>query len=140
MPAHVLLSGATGYIAAHTVATLLHAGYRVKGTVRDPGDAAGLAHLHALPGAAERLTLVAADLTGDAPFDAHVQDVDFVLHMASPYAVNVRDPRRDLLEPAVRGTESMLRACAAAPGVRRVVLYSVGHGSVVAGGVLGGAD
>ncbi|MEQ8231713.1 MAG: NAD-dependent epimerase/dehydratase family protein [Gammaproteobacteria bacterium] len=123
MTTHVLISGASGFIAAHTVAALLAAGHTVTGTVRRPDDSQSTAHLRALPGA-ERLRLVAADLEDPSAFDAHVADVDHVIHMASPFRMDVADARRDLLEPAVAGTHAMLRACARAPRVQRVVLTS----------------
>jgi dihydroflavonol-4-reductase len=121
---HVLVSGANGFVASHLVQQLLEAGHQVRGTVRDPRKADSVAHLRALPGARDRLELVAADLTQPNAFDAHVQGMDCVMHTASPYALDVADPQRDLVDPAVRGTESMLAACAAAPSVRRVVLTS----------------
>jgi dihydroflavonol-4-reductase len=122
MGQEVLVSGATGYIAGHVIKGLLATGHRVIGTVRDPADAARVAHLRALPGS-ERLSVVAADLMSPDPFGAHA-DVDAVLHLASPYAIDVRDPQRDLVDPAVKGTLAMLRAAAASPRVRRVVLTS----------------
>lgn len=118
----LLISGASGYIAAHVVEQALAAGHLVTGTVRNPDDAARVGHLRAMAGA-ERLRLVAADLTDRDPFTAHA-DVDAVLHLASPYSLNVRDPQRDLVDPAVQGTLSMLRAAAANPRVKRVVLTS----------------
>jgi len=117
-----LVSGASGFIASHVVEQALAAGHLVTGTVRDPGDGAKVGHLRAMPGA-ERLTLVAADLMAPDPFSAHM-DVDVVLHLASPYVINVRDPQRDLVDPAVQGTLSMLQAAAANPRVKRVVLTS----------------
>ncbi|WP_372840225.1 SDR family oxidoreductase [Phaeovulum sp.] len=118
----VLVSGATGFIAGHTIERLLAAGHEVVGTVRNPADEAKLAHFRTMPGA-ERLQLVAADLTDADPFSAYT-DVDTIMHMASPYRPNVADAQRDLVDPAVQGTLSMLRAAAAQPRVRRVVLTS----------------
>jgi dihydroflavonol-4-reductase len=118
----ILVSGASGFIAGHVIEQLLMRGHHVVGTVRDPAAQAKNAHLAALPGA-DRLRLVAADLTAPDPFTAHA-DVDAILHLASPYAIDVKDPRRDLVEPAVQGTLSMLRAANANPRVRRVVLTS----------------
>ncbi len=113
MPERVLISGGTGYIAGHTIMQLLEAGYHVTATVRDPQQIAALAYLRDLPGASGRLELVKANLLSDDPFSEHVANADFVLHMASPYAVTVKDPQRDLLEPALRGTVSMLEAWSA---------------------------
>jgi dihydroflavonol-4-reductase len=119
----VLVSGANGFIAAHAVEQLLERGDAVVGTVRDPRDSSKNQALLAMSGAAERLKLVAADLSAVDPFSAHM-DVDAVLHMASPYSLNVKDPQRDLVDPAVNGTLSLLRAAAASPRVRRIVLTS----------------
>lgn len=119
----ILVSGATGFIAGHTIERLLAAGHDVIGTVRDPENTDKTRHLTQMPGAAKRLKLVAADLTDDDPFGAHT-DVDVILHMASPYVLNVRDAQVDLVNPAVQGTLSMLKAAAKSPRVRRVVLTS----------------
>lgn len=119
----ILITGASGFIALHATEQALAAGHRVVGTVRDPNDAERTAALRALPGADERLTLVAADLLDPDPFSAHAQ-VDAILHMASPYALTVEDAERDLLAPAVAGTLAALRAAAASDRVKRVVLTS----------------
>jgi dihydroflavonol-4-reductase len=118
----VLVTGATGFIAAHTIADLLAQGYEVRGTVRSRANALREAALARLPGA-ERLELVEADLLDAASFEAPARGCDAVLHMASPYAINVKDPQRDLVDPAVKGTQAVLAAAAKA-GVRRVVLTS----------------
>ena len=120
----VLVSGATGFIASHAIERLLAQGHSVKGTVRDPKSTTKNAHVLAMPGAKERLTLVAADLNDADPFSAHVMDVDTIMHMASPYVINVKDPQRDLVDPAVNGTLSMLKAAAKSKTVKRVVLTS----------------
>ncbi len=59
--ARVLVTGATGFIASHTIADLLAHGYDVRGTVRSRERALREAALARIPGA-ERLELVEADL------------------------------------------------------------------------------
>jgi dihydroflavonol-4-reductase len=49
-----------------------------------------------------------------------------VLHTASPYQIDVGDPQRDLVDPAVNGTLSVLQSCLEDGSVRRVVLTSSG--------------
>lgn len=119
----VFVSGATGFIASHTIRQLLAEGHRVRASVRSLKKQAEQAYLRELPGA-ERLELVEADLTTPGSFDPHVQGCDVVLHMASPYALDAKDPQKDLVDPAVLGTRTMLEACAKAPSVKRVVLTS----------------
>ncbi|MEQ9434234.1 MAG: L-dopachrome tautomerase-related protein [Hyphomonas sp.] len=121
--AKILISGATGFIAGHTIERLLSAGHDIVGTVREPGQTEKVRHLLEMDGAAEHLTLVAADLTDPNAFAAHT-DVDVIFHMASPYIMNVKDPQRDLIEPALRGTLSMLEAAAKSNRVKRVILTS----------------
>ena len=38
----------------------------------------------------------------------------FVIHTASPFKMDASDVQRELIEPAVKGTESVLRAAAKA--------------------------
>jgi dihydroflavonol-4-reductase len=119
----VLVTGAMGFIASHTIADLLAHGYEVRGTVRSRQRALQEAALARLPGA-ERLSLVEADLLREGSFDEHAQDCDAIFHMASPYVVNVKDPQRELVDPAVNGTLNVLKAAAKAQSVKRVVLTS----------------
>ena len=120
----VLVTGATGYVAAEIVRQLLDAGYKVRGTTRDVARAREEGHLTGLAGADQRLELVEADLMEPGAFDGAVMGCEYVMHVASPYVIDVDDPQRDLVDPAVDGTRSVLAAAAAAGTVRRVVLTS----------------
>jgi dihydroflavonol-4-reductase len=120
----VCVTGAAGFIASRIVEQLLAQGYRVRGTVRSLRKEKDLAHLRALPGAATRLELVEADLLDSSSFDAAVKGCTHVLHTASPYVLDARDPQRDLVDPAVQGTRNVLLACQRAGTVRRVVVTS----------------
>ena len=105
---------------------LLQTGYQVRGTVRDVSNESKSAFLRAMPGADERLELVNANLLDAASWTGVIDGCDYVMHVASPYAMTVDDPQRDLVDPAVQGTLNVLRAVdACEPCVtRRVVLTS----------------
>ena len=133
----VCVTGGSGYIASHIVKQLLEQGFRVRATVRDPGDAKVkfLLDIAAAANASDRLTLVKADLLDMGSFDEAVKDCDVVLHTASPFMINKSgDPHKLFIRPAVQGVENVLTACGKAPSVKRVVVTS----SVVA--VYGHAD
>ncbi|KAF0911434.1 hypothetical protein E2562_008308 [Oryza meyeriana var. granulata] len=115
----VCVTGAAGYIASWLVKLLLERGYTVKGTVRNPDDPKN-AHLKALDGAAERLVLCKADLLDYDSISAAVDGCHGVFHTASP----VTDDPEQMVEPAVRGTEYVIKAAADAGTVRRVVFTS----------------
>ena len=118
----VCVTGASGFIASHLVKQLLDKGYHVKATVRS--DASKYPYLTSLAGADKRLELVKANLLDNGVFDSIVADCDAVLHTASPYIVNVKDPQKDLVDPAVKGTLNVLSSCAKSSSVKRVVLTS----------------
>ena len=122
--APVLVTGATGFVASRLVEQLLVRGYRVRGTVRSAKKPGDVDRLRQLPGAAERLELVEADLTVPGSFAAPAMGCEVVMHAASPYVINVKDPQRDLVNPAVQGTRDVLGAAVQAGSVRRVVLTS----------------
>ena len=72
---------------------------------------------------ADRLTVVAADLTKDDGWDAAVAGCDYVLHVASPLGGDTSRDASALIVPAREGTLRVLRAATNA-GVKRVVMTS----------------
>jgi len=118
--AAVCVTGAGGFVASWLVSELLQSGRLVRGTVRARSRAS---HLTSIAGSG-RLTLYEADLQSPGTFETPVDGAHTVFHTASPYVVDVADPQRDLVAPAVDGTLNVLQACAKAPSVRRVVLTS----------------
>ncbi len=118
----VCVTGASGFIASHIVSQLLAEGYRVRGTVRKSAE--HYPYLLQLPGAGERLELVEADLLRSESFLPAFRECAFVIHTASPYVINVRDPENDLVKPALEGTAAVMEAAAAAGTIKRIVLTS----------------
>jgi len=82
-----------------------------------------IAHLRQLNGS-ERIKFFEADLLKEGSFDALVADAEVVFHTASPYVLKVEDPQKQLVDPALKGTLNVLRACEKSTKVARVVLTS----------------
>lgn len=122
-----LVTGASGFVAAHLTRLLLEAGYTVHATVRSLGQTAKLRPLHALqqqfPG---RLALFEADLLKPGSFDAAMAGCAVVHHVASPFLLpeKITDGRRQMLEPALQGTRNVLGGVERTPSVQRVVMTS----------------
>jgi dihydroflavonol-4-reductase len=122
----VLVTGASGYVAGHCILRLLENDYRVRGTLRslrravevrgwltkergmDPGDA---------------LSFVEAELTNPKGWDAAMEGVRYLLHVASPIPPSTPKDPDDLILPAREGTLNVMRAAARAQ-VERVVQTS----------------
>ncbi len=118
----VCVTGASGFIGAHIVRELLERGYRVRGTVRKSPE--HYPFLLDLPGAKERLELYRADLLQAGAYDKAASGCEYVIHTASPYQINVKNPQQDLVDPAVIGTETVLESCMKANKVKRLILTS----------------
>ncbi|KAG0554497.1 hypothetical protein KC19_12G095500 [Ceratodon purpureus] len=121
----VCVTGGTGYIASSIIRKLLEKGFRVRTTVRNPDDKAKTGFLWELPGAMERLEVVRGDLMEDGSFDMAVEGVHTVFHAACPVFINPEgDPQVTMLDPALKGSMNVLKACAKAASVKRVVMTS----------------
>ncbi|CAL5402359.1 hypothetical protein CsSME_00025736 [Camellia sinensis var. sinensis] len=121
----VCVTGASGFIASWLIKRLLLSGYRVIGTVRDPGNNEKLGHLWRLEGAKERLELVRADLMEEGSFDDAIMGCHGVFHIASPVLGQPSsDPKAEILIPAIEGTLNILSSCKKNPSLKRVILTS----------------
>lgn len=120
----VLVTGITGFIAAEIAKQLLNRGYLVRGTTRDVARAREDGFITSLPGADQRLELVEADLDDPGAFDDAVESCEQIMHVASPYVLDVEDPQRNLVDPAVNGTVSVLASAAKSSVASRVILTS----------------
>jgi nucleoside-diphosphate-sugar epimerase len=122
-----LVTGASGFVAAHLTRLLLDAGHTVHATVRSLDHAAKLRPLRALqqqfPG---RLVLFEADLLRPGSFDATMAGCGVVHHVASPFLLpeKITDGRRQMLEPALQGTRNVLASVERTASVQRVVMTS----------------
>ncbi|KAF7999610.1 hypothetical protein HF325_006286 [Metschnikowia pulcherrima] len=110
MPTTVLVSGATGFIAQHTIKLLLSKGYKVVGTVRSAEKGKHVTKLFD----SENFTFeVVPSLTTSGAFDDVVKkhsEATVFLHTASPVTFTTTDVEADLLIPAVEGTKNVLSA------------------------------
>jgi nucleoside-diphosphate-sugar epimerase len=121
----ILVTGASGFIAQHVILALLDRGYDIRGTVRDLKRAEDVLKVlqTEVQTARSRVAIVAADLEQDAGWDAAMQGVSAVMHVASPIPLEQPDDPDSLVAPARDGALRVLRAARAA-GVPKVVMTS----------------
>ena len=122
----VLVTGANGYVASWLVKYLLEDGFIVRATVRDKSNQKKVGHLlkleQAHPG---KLTFHNADLFDSGAFDEAMTGCELVFHTASPFIVRgLKDPQKELIEPALQGTHNVLESANKTESVKRVVLTS----------------
>lgn len=124
----VLLSGGSGFIAAHCVDYLLQHGHDVVFTVRSDDKGQKILSNHPGTPSSKLSYVIVKDIAQETAFDEAVKSdppFDAVLHTASPFHFSVTDPKKDLLDPAIIGTTGILKAVKkSAPSVKRVVITS----------------
>jgi nucleoside-diphosphate-sugar epimerase len=124
----VLLTGGSGFIAAHCIDVLLDHGHDVVTTVRS--DEKGQKILENHPGVPKsKLSyVIVKDIAQEGAFNEAVKSdppFEAVIHTASPFHFNITDRKKDLLDPAIIGTTGILKAIKAnAPTVKRVAITS----------------
>lgn len=120
----ILVTGASGFVAIHTIVQLLQRGYNVRGTIRTLNREPELRNtISKYVQANGRLEIMPANLERDAGWEEAMMGVEFVLHIASPFPLYEPEKENALIIPAVKGTLRILKAAHKA-GVKRVVQVS----------------
>jgi nucleoside-diphosphate-sugar epimerase len=124
----VLLTGGSGFIAAHVLDILLEHGHSVVTTVRSQEKANKIAENHKSYGKDKLDFAIVEDIAKENAFDQAVKSeppFEAVIHTASPFHFNVTDVQKELLDPAIIGTTGILKSIKkSAPSVKRVVITS----------------
>ncbi|KAE8415029.1 hypothetical protein BDV36DRAFT_311279 [Aspergillus pseudocaelatus] len=86
-PKTILVTGASGFVAAHIIEAFISAGYHIRGSVRSEATA-----------------------EKDSAFDKAVKDVDRIMHTACPGAIETDNNEQDIVQPAINGTINILKS------------------------------
>ena len=120
----ILVTGASGFVAIHTIIQLLQQGYKVRATLRTLSREAEVREtISKYVQANDRLEIIPGDLEQESGWDEAMRDIEYVLHIASPFPLFEPKNEDELIIPAVQGTLRILRA-AHKSKVKRVVQVS----------------
>eukprot|EP01111_Echinosteliopsis_oligospora_P009448 TRINITY_DN2770_c0_g1_i1.p1 TRINITY_DN2770_c0_g1~~TRINITY_DN2770_c0_g1_i1.p1 ORF type:complete len:324 (-),score=107.99 TRINITY_DN2770_c0_g1_i1:58-1029(-) len=117
-----VVTGASGFLASHVVKKLIERGYKTRGTVRSLSDKEKVDQLKKV---FPELELYEGDLKKPGSFDEVMKGANFVFHTASPFpSGEPKDPMKELVEPALEGTKTVLESALKAGTVEKLVLTS----------------
>ncbi len=120
-----MVTGATGYVAGWIVKRLLDEGLTVHSPVRNPDNGASVKYLNGIAEKSSgKIKYFKADLLREGSYDESMEGCELVFHTASPFINTVKNPQKDLVDPALIGTKNILASVNRTPSVKRVVLTS----------------
>ncbi|KFY07485.1 hypothetical protein V492_07100 [Pseudogymnoascus sp. VKM F-4246] len=126
---NVFLTGANGFVACHIVSDLIKAGYLVTAAVRTKARSEEMIETH--PEWANFIKFVyIPDFTVPGAFDEAIKsekgNLKYIIHTANPVTMNIVDIEKELIDPGVKGTVSLLESVHqyGGPQVKRFVLLS----------------
>jgi nucleoside-diphosphate-sugar epimerase len=119
----VFITGATGFIGSQILENVLKAGHYARISVRKDSQVGELKEIFA--SYADKLDFVVIpDIATPIAFDQALNNVKYVIHVASPMPSADGDVQKAYVEPAVNATEAILEAANITPSVERVIIMA----------------
>ncbi|KAK6366217.1 hypothetical protein LTS17_010723 [Exophiala oligosperma] len=114
----ILLTGGTGHVGYSTLIEALSKGYNVRAAVRSEAKAAEIR--------ASKSTkpYLVPNIEENGAFDEAVRGVDYIVHIASPLGKSGLDFDTGIVQPAIRGTLSILHSALQESSIKKVVITS----------------
>ncbi|KZP00299.1 NAD(P)-binding protein [Calocera viscosa TUFC12733] len=117
----VLVTGVTGFVGSHVALQLLEHGYKIRATARSQHKADAWTEKYPHSNGEIDWAIV-PDLSIPGAFDGIMENIDYVVHIATPVAVGFKDNEKDMLIPAMEGVMSVMRAAAKQPSIKHVTI------------------
>jgi nucleoside-diphosphate-sugar epimerase len=122
----ILVTGGSGYIASWIIKYLLEKNHTVRFTVRNIDNADKYKHLIDITKNSHgKLKVFEADLLKNGSFENAMKDCELIFHTASPFKIsNTNDPQKELIDPALEGTQNVLNSANKTPSIKQIILLN----------------
>lgn len=115
--------GGSGFIGSYNTQKFLHEGYSVKISTTDISKKEKYEHLLKLKNA-EHLEIAQLDVENKQQLTDFLQGCEIVIHGGTPFQLDVKDPKTELFDPTIKGTENFLEAIQKTPGIEKVIFIA----------------
>ncbi len=115
--------GGAGFIGSYNTKKFLESGYKVKVSTTDLSKKEKYGHLKQLPHS-EHLEIVQLDVENRPQLQDFLSGCHMVVHGGTPFQLDVKDPKTELFDPTIKGTENFLGAIQKTPGIEKVIFIA----------------
>lgn len=110
-------------IGSYNVKKFLSEGYKVKVSATDISKKEKYEHLKMFPNS-ENLEIVELNVENKSQLEGFLNGCNIVVHVGTPFQLDVKDPKTELFDPTIKGTENFLEAIQKTSGVEKVVFIA----------------
>lgn len=115
--------GGAGFIGSYNTKKFLEEGYQVRVSATDISKKEKYDHLKGLPNS-ENLEIVQLNVENNSELEAFLEGCSIAVHGGTPFQLEVKDPKTELFDPTIKGTENFLAAVQNNPGIKKVVFIA----------------
>lgn len=115
--------GGSGFIGSHTTKKFLQEGFKVRVSATDISKSEKYDHLKNLPNA-ENLEILPLKVENKSQLKEFTKGCDIVVHGGTPFQLDVQDPKTELFDPTIKGTENFLEVINETQGIEKVVFIA----------------
>jgi len=115
--------GGSGFIGSYITRKFLKKGYNVKVSVTDIKKSEKFRHLFGLKNS-DNLNITAMKVENIKDLEDFIHDCDILIHGGTPFQLDVKDPKTELFDPTINGTNNFLKATSSAPSLEKVVFIA----------------
>lgn len=115
--------GGSGFIGSYITRKFLAEGYEVRVSVTDIHKSEKYQHLFNLKNS-DKLNIRGLKLEDTETLQDFIKDSEIVVHSGTPFQLDVKDPKTELFDPTIKGTENFLEAVSEAPNIEKAVFIA----------------
>ena len=115
--------GGSGFIGSYNTKKFLSEGYNVRVSATDISRKDKYEHLKKFPNA-EHLEIVPLNVENKTQLADFLKGCHIVVHGGTPFKLDVQDPKTELFDPTIKGTENFLEAIQHVPEIEKVIFIA----------------
>ncbi len=117
------ITGGAGFIGSYITKKFLDEGHKVKVSVTNISRSDKYEHLFEL-GNEDKLSIKDLNVQDMDSLRSFSRDCEIIIHCGTPFKLGVEDPKRDLFQPTINGTENFLKIVTENKNLEKIVFVA----------------